>query len=109
MSRLPLEYLQHIADEIEFLLEQKEITSESEFTQNPTLQRAFTRSLEIIGEASKQVGKQFQDDHPEIPWSSMAKFRDKLIHHYFGVDYDLVWNVVEVEIPKLRDQIRKFL
>jgi uncharacterized protein with HEPN domain len=67
------------------------------------------RSIEIIGEASKKVDETFRSDFTSVPWSSMAKMRDKLIHHYFGVDYDIVFDVVKNKIPELHDQIKKIL
>ena len=105
MSRLPLEYLRHIADELEFLAGIYAKHDEVAFSSDGILQRAVARSFEIIGEATKRLGKDFCDKYPEAPWSEMARLRDKLIHHYFGIDYKLVWNVVEEEVPKLRHQI----
>ncbi len=105
MSRLPLEYLRHIADELEFLAGIYAENEEEALSREGILQRAVARSFEIIGEATKRLGKDFCDKYPEVPWSEMAKLRDKLIHHYFGIDYSLVWNVIEEEVPKLRHQI----
>ena len=106
MSLSPLEFLKHILDELNYLLEKSSESSETEFSNDATLQRAFTRSLEIIGEATKKLDREFLDRYPDIPWADMAKLRDKLIHHYFGIDYELVWNIVIVEVPKLKDQIQ---
>lgn len=63
----------------------------------------------VIGEASKRLGSEFCDKYPDTPWSDMARMRDKLIHHYFGIDYKLVWNVVEEKIPELQLKIRAIL
>ena len=67
------------------------------------------RSLEIIGEAAKQVPEDFRNQHQNVQWKSMAGMRDRLIHAYFGVDYEIVWDVVQTRIPELRQQIASIL
>jgi len=109
MLKLPIEYLRHIVDEIEFL--QKNIFSVGEdvFMRDETLQRASSRSLEIIGEAVKQVPEEFRSNYPDIDWKSFAGLRDKLIHHYFGVDYSIVWDIVVNELPQLLKKLKIIL
>ena len=79
------------------------------FLADETLRRAFVRSLELIGEAAKQVPDDFRARHPQVEWRAMAGMRDKLIHHYFGVDYELVWDVVTKKIPDLKREIERIL
>ncbi len=67
---------------------------------NPVIVRAFVRSLEVIGEAAKNVLRKFREKYPHAPWKEMAGMRDKLIHEYFGIDYKIVWKTVKHEIPK---------
>ena len=62
---------------------------------------AVIRSLEVLGEATKQIPALFRKKHPEIPWSKMAGMRDVLIHDYMGVDLRTVWNVVRERLPEL--------
>jgi len=109
MSRSPLEFLSHIYEELLYLEKTSGEISGSEFSNNVTYQKAFSRSFEIIGEATKQLSPEFCESHPDIPWSYMAKMRDKLIHHYFGVDYEMIWQTVEDDIPDLRRSIEKIV
>jgi uncharacterized protein with HEPN domain len=69
------------------------------------MQRAFARSLEVIGEAVKNIDDDFRSQHPQVEWRKIAGMRDKLIHYYFGVDYPLVWDVVTRKIKPLKDQL----
>ena len=101
-------FIQHIRDEINYLIkESKNLTYES-FIKNETLKRAFTRSLEIIGEATKNISTDFRERYPGIGWKELTGLRDKLIHHYFGV-WNRVWDVIENLIPKLNGLIKKIL
>lgn len=109
MSKSPDEYLRHILDEVNYLLDSSKNVSEEQFMHDETLQRAFSRSLEIIGEAAKNLPQDFTRDQDQIDWKSIAGMRDRLIHHYFGVDYEIVWDVVKNEIPKLKEQISTIL
>jgi len=63
----------------------------------------------IIGEAAKNLSAEFRDKHPDIPWKRMAGMRDRVIHAYFGVDADLVWEVVEKHVPELKSRIESLL
>ena len=70
--------------------------------EDPILQRAIVRSLEIIGEASKPLPAEMRNANPAVEWRAMARMRDRLIHDYFGVDLDIVWRVLQSNIPALR-------
>lgn len=109
MSKSPKEYLNHILDEVNYLVAFSQNVTEEQFMHDMTLQRAFSRSLEIIGEAAKNLPQDFTKDHKKVDWKSIAGLRDKLIHHYFGVDYEIVWDVVRNEIPRLKTQISYIL
>ena len=77
-------------DECNYLLNQSENFTLDDFLMDETLKRAFSRSLEIIGEASKNISNDLKETYSNLDWKGMAGLRDILIHHYFGVDYELV-------------------
>lgn len=109
MSFEPRDYLRHILAEADYLLAHSRDLSLEGFEADETLRRAFVRSLEVIGEAVKQLPAEFRARHPEVEWRAMARMRDRLIHGYFGVDYALVWDVVRTKIPALRQSIGRIL
>lgn len=70
---------------------------------------AVIRKFEIIGEATKSIPGKIKDKYKDIQWKSMAGMRDRLIHAYFGIDYNLVWSAIKTEIPNLKPKIKKLL
>lgn len=101
-------YLRHIKECIENI-ESYTPNGEDDFFSSKLIQDAVIRNLEIIGEATKRISKDFREQHPHVPWREMAGLRDVLIHDYFGVDNGIVWNVVENEIPPLKEKITDML
>ncbi len=104
-----LEILKHIKDEIDFVLISVENKTKDNIIDSGLLNRAIIRSLEIIGEATKKLDDEFKNQYPYIEWKKMAGTRDKLIHHYFGVDYDIVWDIIENKLPDLQFFIEEIL
>jgi uncharacterized protein with HEPN domain len=109
MSLSSLEYLQHILDETTYLADRAKGLNKDEFMQDETLKRAFVRSLEIIGEATKNVSAGLRQKYSHIDWRAMAGMRDRLIHGYFGIDYDIVWDVVANRVPLLHQEIQQII
>jgi uncharacterized protein with HEPN domain len=105
----PRDYLRHILVEADYVIGESGSLTFEEFMSDGTLQRAFVRSLEIIGEAAKKVPEAFRAQYPAVEWRAMAGMRDRLIHDYFGVDYELVWDVVQKRVPELRSQVLSIL
>lgn len=71
------------------------------FVKNYQAQDAVIRNIEILGEAAKLLSNEMKEQYPDIPWKEIAGTRDKLIHDYFGVNIDIVWDIVKNEIPTL--------
>lgn len=110
MHKEPVEYLKHIRDECSYILSVTDNElSKDDFLQNETIKRAVVRSLEIIGEATKNIPADFKVKWASIKWKNMAGMRDRLIHDYMGVNYTIVWDVISNKIPELYDQITQVI
>ncbi|MDH3673399.1 MAG: DUF86 domain-containing protein [Gammaproteobacteria bacterium] len=101
-------YLQHVLDAINRIIE---YTAEGKdvFFKNTMVQDAVIRNLEVIGEATKALSEEIRRKHSDIPWDGMAGMRDILIHHYMGVDLEIVWDVSQSKLEDLRSQIQSVL
>lgn len=109
MSLSPLEYLHHVLDEIDYIENASFDIDEASFLADETLKRSFVRSIEIIGEAAKKVPADFKAKYREIEWKRIAGMRDQLIHHYFGVDYHIVWDVARNKLPELKRRLTQIM
>ena len=98
-----LEFLRHIHDETLFCIGQTADLDYNTFIGDQVLCRAVVRSMEIIGEASKNIPPDFKSKYPLVAWKDMAGMKDRLIHHYFGVDYETVWRTLIEDIPVLNE------
>lgn len=101
-------YLLHIRDALVKIVEFTTSGKEA-FFKDPKTQDAVIRNLEIIGEAAKNIPDDFRNKHPEISWKAVAGMRDKLIHDYFGVNLNTVWEVVDRDVPALRERVVSLL
>ena len=109
MSKSDIQFLKHIKEETEFIIEFTSTISEEEFLENRLLKKAMIRCFEIIGEATKKVDFDFRMKYNSIAWKEMAGLRDKLIHDYTGVDYNLLWLIISENIPELDFQLEQII
>ncbi|MBU2576694.1 MAG: DUF86 domain-containing protein [Nanoarchaeota archaeon] len=105
MSKEPLIFIEHILESIQNIESFIKNSSKNYFLKNKEKQSAVIRQIEIIGEAVKNIPDSFRKKYPDIPWIRIAGMRDKLMHHYFGVDLKTVWKVIKENLPGLKKDI----
>ena len=97
--------IQDIKEAIDRIMSYTSKVEYNDFLQDYKTQDAVVRNIEILGEAAKLLSDETKRDYPNIPWKDIAGTRDKLIHDYFGVNIDIVWDIVKNEIPSLSKQL----
>jgi uncharacterized protein with HEPN domain len=97
--------LRHMVDAVETALRFVAGKERSDLDTDEMLVLALTKLVEIVGEAAKQVTTGTRDQHPDVPWSAAARMRDRLVHHYFDIDLDVLWSTVEADLPGLLDAL----
>ena len=90
---------------MEFLAENCADVEMQDLMKDKVLSRACLKSLEIIGEASRNISEDLKKAHPQIPWRQMTGMRNKLVHHYFGVDWEIVDDALKNELPGIRSNL----
>lgn len=98
-------FLEHILESINLIEKYIKDREKSDFLKFTQLQDSVIRRIEIIGEAMKNIPSDFKGSHENIPWKEIMGMRDILIHQYFGVDLELTWEVVKIDLPKLKKSI----
>jgi uncharacterized protein with HEPN domain len=108
MSR-SIDYLRDILTEADFIERHTQNSSHDDFIADEVITRACARSLEIIGEAVKNPPAELKQKYPDVDWRNIARMRDRLIHHYFVIDYQIVHDVATNEVPVLKQQVEQIL
>ncbi len=102
-----LAFIEHILESINAIEEFSEGLTREGLMSNRLKQSAIVREIEIIGEAVKNISDGLRSKHPEVEWREIAGTRDKMSHHYFGVDLSIVWNIVKIDLPELKIKVLK--
>ena len=98
-------FIEHIIENITDIESFVKNVDKDKFLKNKEKQNAVIRSLEIIGEAVKNLPQKVTIKYPSIPWKEIAGTRDKITHHYFGVDLELIWKIIKENIPELKQKV----
>ena len=106
-QRNPKLYIDDIKDSVKKIEIYTQEISKKVFESDEKTIDAVVRNLEIIGEAVSQLPKSFKEKHKDIPWRKIIGMRNKVIHEYFGIDWDILWDTIQDDIPELKKQIRK--
>jgi uncharacterized protein with HEPN domain len=80
-----------------------------EFLKDRKTQKAIVWQIHIIGEATKNIPESIRSKYKAVPWKYMARIRDKIAHFYFGIDYEIVWNVIKEKLPEIKPAIEAIL
>lgn len=99
------EFLKDIQEAVQRIVQYTRGMGYEKFVEDTKTQDAVVRNLEIIGEAVKNLPVEVRAAYPQVPWKGMAGMRDRLIHDYFGVNLDIVWQIVATELPGVIEQI----
>lgn len=107
MKKDPLIFLEHILESISKIEAFSKNISKETLSKNELKQYAIIRAIEVIGEAVKNLPDSLKNKYSNVPWKEIIGTRDKMIHHYFGVDLDIVWDIVKKDLPKLKKEIKR--
>ena len=103
------ERLQHILDAINTIESSRKIHSTDEAAKDPIIYYGFIKHVEIIGEAVYMLSKEFKEAHPEMDWTSIEGMRHVLVHGYYHIKPNQLWDSIDLDLPELKPYIEKYL
>lgn len=109
MTKTPVIFLQHILESVDLIEKRMKNVTYEEFVDDVDLQDMVIRRLEVIGEAVRNLPKEFRQKHSSVTWQNPADMRSALIHGYFQVDLDVVWDTVSNDLPPFKEQVKKLI
>lgn len=109
MAKSDFVRLNHMLESAQFSMSAVGRKSRQDLEKDKILSFAVIRALEVFGEAASQISKSFQEKHSDIPWRAIIGMRNRLIHAYFDVDYEIIWQAVTREIPEIIPKIEHML
>lgn len=109
MKKGPIIFVRHILEAIDALESYSKGFSKENLLTDRMRKDAIVRELEIIGEAVKNLPKDFTEKYPQVKWSDIARTRDIIIHRYFGIDLNEIWNIVSEDLPVLKKGLLEIL
>jgi len=101
--------IRHILDAAREAVAFSQGRSRADLDTDRKLNLSLVRLLEIIGEAARGISQEFRDSHPDLPWKNMVGMRDRLIHGYFDINLDMVWETVKEDLPDLIIKLEKIV
>jgi len=108
-KRGTLEFIYDVLESIKRIEEYTENITFKELMRNIIIQDAVVRNIEVIGEAIKNIPSSFKKKHKDIEWKKIAGMRDKIIHFYFGISWEVVWKTIKENLPLLKEKIEKII
>ena len=108
-NKNPLFFLKDIQNSLNKIFKYTDNITFDQFFNDDITKDAVERNFEIIGEAVKNLSDEFKSDYPNIPFKQIAGMRDKLIHNYFGVDYEIIWETIKNNLPVFKKQIDEII
>lgn len=108
-NKNPLFFLNDINESLDKIFNYTNGLTFSEFISSDITKDAVERNFEIIGEAVKNLSEEFRSNYPNIPFRQIAGMRDKLIHDYFGIDYEIIWKTIKDKLPAFKNEITELI